>query len=261
MAKEPVNRRHRKKELRRAKIQEEMRRQKARRMRRLAINGAVLGLVVAVVAFLIIRSNDEDSSDTTPDASDPAACVTTAAADDSPKRPSPPPEAKVDQSKTYTAVMETSKGTIEIQLDDELSPCTVNSFVSLAKQGFYDGLVFHRIVKDFALQGGDPKGDGSGGPGYKVVDAPPADFKYTEGVVAMAKAGQELPGTSGSQFFIVPGGGAASLPAEYAVLGRVTKGQDVVKLINEVPTTQGQSGENSQPLEQVKIVKVEIRES
>ena len=251
--------RQRQKELRRAKIEEEIRAYNARRRRRLTINLVALLAVMAVVGALILKAQEKPESKK-------AACKAT---------PSQAGEAKVpvikkfdlDKKKKYTAVMKTSLGTIEIDLDIKTSPCTVNSFVYLAKRGFYDGLKFHRLVKDFALQGGDPNGDGSGGPGYTVVDAPPALTKYTKGIVAMAKTGTDPAGTSGSQFFIVPGSGAASLngspqkAAEYAVLGKVVAGIDVVDKINSVPTTDSGSGEQSKPLEEVTIIKVTIRQS
>ena len=144
------------------------------------------------------------------------------------------PDQNLDESKTYVLRLQTSCGDIDIELDVKGSPETVNSVVYLARQRFYDGLVFHRIVPGFVIQGGDPNGDGSGGPGYDVVDPPPDGFEYTEGVVAMAKQPTDPPGTSGSQFFIVSGPEAADLPAEYAVLGKVTKGMDVVKRIEEL---------------------------
>jgi cyclophilin family peptidyl-prolyl cis-trans isomerase len=108
--------------------------------------------------------------------------------------------------------------------------------MSLAKHKFYNGTTIHRIVPDFVIQGGDPTGTGSGGPGYTIRERPPKDLKYTKGVVAMAKTDQEPAGTSGSQFFIVTGPGAAQLPPDYALLGKVTKGQDVVDRIGAIST-------------------------
>jgi peptidyl-prolyl cis-trans isomerase B (cyclophilin B) len=250
--------RQRQKELRRAKIEEEIRVYNARRRRRLTINLVALLVVMGVVGALILKAQEKPASKT--------ACKATASGA---SKSSVPIIKKfdLDKKKKYTAVMKTSLGTINIDLDIKTSPCTVNSFVYLAKRGFYDGLKFHRLVKDFALQGGDPNGDGSGGPGYTVVDAPPALTKYTKGIVAMAKTGQDPAGTSGSQFFIVPGPGGASLngsaqmAAEYAVLGRVTGGDVVVSKINEVPTTDGGTGEQSKPVEDVSIIKVTIRQS
>lgn len=148
---------------------------------------------------------------------------------------------KLNKRKTYLLRLQTSCGTIDIKLALDRSPKTANSVAFLARKGFYDGTKFHRVVRDFVLQGGDPKGDGTGGPGYKVTEAPPKDLKYTKGKVAMAKAGQESPGTSGSQFFIVSGGKVPDLPAEYALLGDVMAGIDVVEKINalQIPDKDG----------------------
>ena len=108
------------------------------------------------------------------------------------------PGTVVEKGEPATVTMETTEGTFEIELDTERAPVTANNFAYLTEEGFYDGLGFHRIVPDFVIQGGDPLGDGTGGPGYKVVEAPPKDLKYDVGVVAMAKSGDEAPGTSGS---------------------------------------------------------------
>lgn len=263
--------RARKKEQRRAKIEQEIRAYNARRRRRLTINLALLAVVVGGIAFVVINANSKKTPDAaaspSPSASSKVkaggvACkgkVPPKATSDS---PSTPPPNTLDKAKTYTAVMETSCGTVEIKLAQETSPNVVNAFVFLSRQGFYDGLIFHRLVKGFALQGGDPKGDGTGGPNFKIADAPPKDFKYVKGVVAMAKGGAEPAGTSGSQFFIVPGDGAATLPADYAVLGTVVGGEDVVAKINAVPTGRSPGGgEESKPLQTVYIIKVTIRES
>ena len=144
------------------------------------------------------------------------------------------PTVSADRTKSLTAVLDTSCGTIEIALDSKRAPKTVASFAFLAKKGFYDGLSFHRIVPGFVVQGGDPKGNGSGGPGYSVVEAPPEDLKYTRGVVAMAKTELEKPGTSGSQFFIVTAPDAG-LPPDYALVGEVSKGDDVLEKLATVP--------------------------
>jgi peptidyl-prolyl cis-trans isomerase B (cyclophilin B) len=135
-----------------------------------------------------------------------------------------------------TASVQTSCGTFVIKLDTAQSPRTANSFAFLAQQGFYDDTVFHRIVPDFVIQGGDPKGSdpalaGGGGPGYSVREPPPQRAEYTRGVVAMAKTGVEPPGTSGSQFFVVTAPADAGLPPDYAVLGKVIHGMDAVAAI------------------------------
>jgi cyclophilin family peptidyl-prolyl cis-trans isomerase len=147
------------------------------------------------------------------------------------------PEQTVENGEALTAVVETSCGTFEIALDTDRAPKTVNSFVFLSEEGFYDGLPFHRVVPDFVIQGGDPLGDGTGGPGYSVDEKPPPNLSYTKGVVAMAKSGAEPPGRSGSQFFVVIGPDAGLTP-EYALVGRVSEGMDVVERIGELGTPQ-----------------------
>ncbi len=149
-----------------------------------------------------------------------------------------PPTAALDEGKTYKLVVETNCGSFTIQLDQETAPKTAASLVSLAESGFFDGTIFHRVVPGFVIQGGDPTGTGTGGPGYKTVDVPPSDAAYTEGVVAMAKAGIEAPGTSGSQFFVVTGDDAG-LPPEYAVVGKVTEGLETVLAIDKLGAGDG----------------------
>lgn len=134
-----------------------------------------------------------------------------------------------------TAVVKTSCGTFNIALDTKRAPKTANSFAFLAEEGFYDELTFHRIVPEFVIQGGDPEGTGTGGPGYKVVEKPPANLAYTKGIVAMAKSSAEPPGTSGSQFFVVTGADAG-LPPEYALVGKVSKGFSTVARIGKLGT-------------------------
>jgi peptidyl-prolyl cis-trans isomerase B (cyclophilin B) len=134
--------------------------------------------------------------------------------------------------------MVTSCGEIDIRLDPARAPKTSASFAYLVRRGFYDGLTFHRIVPGFVVQGGDPLGNGSGGPGYQVVEKPPTDLRYTHGVVAMAKTQTETPGTSGSQFFIVSGSDAM-LPPDYALVGQVVSGDAVVARIDALGTPSG----------------------
>ena len=145
------------------------------------------------------------------------------------------PKQVLAKGEEATAVVKTSCGAFEIALDTERAPKTANSFAFLAEEGFYDELTFHRIVPEFVIQGGDPEGTGGGGPGYSVVEKPPANLAYTKGIVAMAKTGAEPPGTSGSQFFVVTGADAG-LPPEYALVGKVSKGMDVVERIGELGT-------------------------
>jgi len=147
-----------------------------------------------------------------------------------------PPTSDLDPAKTYVATVESSCGTFEITLDAKRAPKTAALFAALAKRKFYNGTTIHRIVPGFVIQGGDPTGTGTGGPGYTIRERPPKDLRYTKGVVAMAKTEQEPAGTSGSQFFIVTGSGGAQLAPDYALLGKVTKGQDVVDRIGAITT-------------------------
>ena len=165
------------------------------------------------------------------------------------------PKKRLDASKTWVAVMKTSCGTIEITLDVKENPKTAASFAHLVREGFYDGLSFHRIVPGFVVQGGDPLGTGIGDPGYSVTEPPPANERYPVGTVAMAKAGTDPPGASGSQFFIVTG---TDVPLEplYAVAGRVTKGDSVVELLGNTPNDP--AAEN-RPIEPVIIENATLR--
>ncbi len=165
------------------------------------------------------------------------------------------PAESLDASKTYTVTFATNCGSFDVQLDVKNSPKTSASIAALVKDGFYDGLTFHRIVPGFVIQGGDPLGDGQGGPGYSVVEAPRSSATYTKGIVAMAKTQIEDPGTSGSQFFVVSGDDAG-LPPEYAVAGKVTKGLDAVETIEQVPVGPGDA-----PLSPVVISKATLKTS
>jgi peptidyl-prolyl cis-trans isomerase B (cyclophilin B) len=165
------------------------------------------------------------------------------------------PSGKLDPAKTYRVVLETSCGDITIQLNQKSSPNTAASFAALTRAGFYNGTVFHRIVPGFVIQGGDPTGSGTGGPGYSVRDKPPAGTVYTEGVVAMAKTAAEPAGTSGSQFYIVTAPDAG-LPPDYALLGEVAKGLDVALAIGELGDPA--SGGAGTPLQTVLIEKARL---
>jgi peptidyl-prolyl cis-trans isomerase B (cyclophilin B) len=165
------------------------------------------------------------------------------------------PSGKLDPAKTYRVVLETSCGNITIRLDQKSSPNTAASFASLTRAGFYDDTVFHRIVPGFVIQGGDPTGTGTGGPGYSVRDKPPEGTVYTEGVAAMAKTGAEPAGTSGSQFYIVTAPDAG-LPPDYALLGKVVKGIDVALAIGELGDPA--SGGAGTPLQPVVIEKARL---
>jgi peptidyl-prolyl cis-trans isomerase B (cyclophilin B) len=167
----------------------------------------------------------------------------------------PKPDQRLRAGRTYVATIKTSCGTFAIKLDPKRAPKTGGSFKYLADKGFLDNTLFHRVSPGFVIQGGDPHGDGSGGPGYSVVEKPPANLTYAKGVAAMAKTQDEAPGTSGSQFFVVTNDGVG-LPPDYALLGKVTKGQNIVDLIGQVPV-----GPDEQPVDPIVIEKVTVTES
>jgi peptidyl-prolyl cis-trans isomerase B (cyclophilin B) len=165
------------------------------------------------------------------------------------------PTAKLKKGKTYVARVLTNCGEFDITLDPARAPRTGGSFKTLVDKRFYDGLSFHRIVAGFVIQGGDPEGDGNGGPGFQIVEPPPQDLTYSKGVVAMAKAETDPAGTSESQFFVVTGEDAG-LPPDYALLGKVTKGQDVVDKIGVAEV-----GPDEKPLQPIVIRQIRITES
>jgi cyclophilin family peptidyl-prolyl cis-trans isomerase len=148
-----------------------------------------------------------------------------------------------------TATLHTNHGAVDVELFDEDAPTTVENFVKLARDGFYDGVIFHRVIPDFMIQGGDPTGTGSGGPGYQFDDEI-NDHKVERGALAMANAG---PGTNGSQFFIVTTESAPWLDGKHTVFGRVTNGMDVVDAISEVDRDA-----RDRPREDVVIERVEL---
>jgi peptidyl-prolyl cis-trans isomerase B (cyclophilin B) len=167
------------------------------------------------------------------------------------------PSKGLDPAKTYTVVLETTCGSFTIRLDQKTSPQATASFASLARNGFFDDTIFHRIVPGFVIQGGDPTARGDGGPGYSTRDKVPANAAYTPGVVAMAKAGNEPAGTAGSQFFVVTAPGTQLTP-DYALLGRVTAGMKVVRAIGELGDPA--SGGAGTPLQSVVIEKATVSE-
>jgi peptidyl-prolyl cis-trans isomerase B (cyclophilin B) len=141
-----------------------------------------------------------------------------------------PPPMQVDTDRTYRATIETNRGTIVLELFPEYAPKTVNNFVFLAREGFYDGVAFHRVISDFMVQGGDPTGSGRGGPGYRFEDEFKGNpLRHERGVISMANAG---PGTNGSQFFITHGP-QPHLDGRHTVFGKVATGQDVVDSIEQ----------------------------
>jgi peptidyl-prolyl cis-trans isomerase B (cyclophilin B) len=162
------------------------------------------------------------------------------------------PTTKLDASKTYTVTVETNCGTFAFKLNVKDSPNTASAFAGLVKKGFFDGLIFHRIVPGFVIQGGDPTGSGQGGPGFSTKDKPPGNASYTLGVVAMAKTQSEPAGTSGSQFFVVTTDDAG-LPPDYALLGKVTKGIGVVQAIGQLGDPADQEGKPTQAVVMQKV--------
>jgi peptidylprolyl isomerase len=165
------------------------------------------------------------------------------------------PKMQIDTEKSYKAIMKTTKGEMEIKLFAQDTPITVNNFVFLAKEKFYENTKFHRIIKGFMIQGGDPNGTGAGGPGYKFDDEP-ITRDYKRGILAMANAG---PNTNGSQFFIMHQDYA--LPKNYVIFGKVISGLDTLDEIAETRTEDNGMGEISSPVEDILIKSIEIIES
>jgi peptidyl-prolyl cis-trans isomerase B (cyclophilin B) len=159
----------------------------------------------------------------------------------------PLPNIKLDPAKRYVVILDTNCGAIDIELDVKLAPKTTASFAYLVDRGFYNDLTFHRVAAGFVIQGGDPNGDGSGGPGYRIVERPPANLDYVHGTVAMAKTSTDPSGASGSQFFIVTGKDA-ELPAQYALLGKVVGSFSGVDAIARQPTIPAQDGAPIKPV-------------
>ncbi len=209
------------KEARRAAmLEEEKRRKRLRTFRNVGL--LLIPLVIIFVILQVTNSDDSKISNTKP---------------------------------TYAATLDTSEGKIVIGLDDKKYPTSVANFVKLAKQGFYNGLLFNRVAKDFVIQTGSPDNTTSGGPGYTIVgEVPTSTPPYPVGAVAFAKTGSEPPGTAGSQFFIVTGSQGTSLSADYAGIGHVTSGLDVAKKIG----TFYPSGGDGTPTKKVTIKKVTI---
>ncbi len=274
-----------------ARRQAERQAAKRRRDITLGVVAGVAGVVLLVAGFLILTGGDDGGAQAsaTPSASGSAeptgepgtrsgtvkpavvppetvACGGEAPADAG--KPTPqfvgPPPMTIDPQATYTATIATSCGTFEVGLRPDIAPEAVNSFVFLSEERFYDGLTFHRIVEGFVVQGGDPAGDGSGGPGYAFdIETSPTQTFDAAGLLALANGG---PGTNGSQFFVTlaptpqldPGAGAG----EFTIFGEVTKGLDVVKRIGKVPGTEnpGIPGELSVPTEAVYIDSITIDE-
>jgi cyclophilin family peptidyl-prolyl cis-trans isomerase len=254
-------------------------RRAAKRRRDLTIGlvaGGIALILVAVGAFILFGGDDQtgaaspsasvapgtQTGTVTPEAPAPETVACGGKVPPKADKPKPqfagPPPLTIDPSHTYTATIETSCGTIEAELLAKTATEGVNSFVFLAQQGFYDGQTFHRIAKDFVIQGGDPLGTGTGGPGYEFPVTTTEGVSFDgPGVLAYAH-GQT--GGNGSQFFFTLAAAPNLDPpnGQYTIFGSVTKGQDVLDAIAAVPTTAGPSGEPSQPTEAVYINSVTI---
>ena len=206
-------------------------------------------------------SDDEESPKSDPGATAPTpattgGCQGVKAPRRKPEGAEQRPDGPLASGKSYSVRLETSCGDFTIGLDPRSAPQASASFVALARKGFFDDTVFHRIVPGFVIQGGDPTGTGMGGPGYSTVDRPPRDVAYTAGVVAMAKTEAEPAGTAGSQFYVVTGQDAG-LPPDYAVLGKVTQGIEVTRRIGELGDPA--SGGSGTPTKPVVIEKATVR--
>ena len=213
----------------------------------------IVALLLALGLLAACGGDDDEPSDagekTTETSDGPCESVEEPA----PKDVSLDPPPKKPSGDDLTAIVDTSCGTFEIALDAKGNPITVASFEYLAENGVFDDTAFHRIIPGFVVQGGDPTGSGTGGPGYTVDEPPPADTSYTQGLVAMGKTPNEPPGRSGSQFFVVTVPDAALQP-DFAVVGEVAKGYDVVQAIEE----KGNPDRSGEPLEPVVIDSVTI---
>jgi cyclophilin family peptidyl-prolyl cis-trans isomerase len=216
----------------------------------------VIGVVIAAVgiggySWWSGRDDETPSSTPTPttapppttravaDVERPAECSDDEPAARTPTTYAAPGDVVLDPTRTYTATVATSCGDIVIELDAEAAPTSVANFVFLARADFYDGLTFHRVLQDFVVQGGDPAGDGSGGPGYSVAAELPTE-PYAVGSVAWARSEADAPGTAGSQFFVVTGEQGSRIGPTYGTLGRVVDGQDVAERIASLGLGDGQ---------------------
>jgi cyclophilin family peptidyl-prolyl cis-trans isomerase len=220
-------------------------------------------VVMCVCCVLLVGACGGDDSDEQ-SASAPAATATPEGPVGCEKVEEPTPKGEGDLAKpketlqagkTYVATVATNCGDFEITLDPKDAPKTGGAFKYLADKKFFDDTTFHRIVAGFVIQGGDPQGNGQGGPGFTVVEPPPKDLVYEKGVVAMAKTATEPAGASGSQFFVVTAEDAG-LPADYALLGRVTGGQEVVDKIAVADTDPA----TEKPIDPVVIKSITVTE-
>ena len=256
-----TDRRQRQKELRAQKREEEKKAERRQEVTRRIGSAFVFGLVVVgvIVLFSLFSNRTPQATAYENLRAQPTACgaaqppALTPMTFDEPER-----QADITAQSTVTATIATSCGDIVIELDPAGYPETVNSFVFLARQGFYNGTAVHRVNPEWVIQGGDPNADGTGGPGYTIPDErPPAGFTYEPGIVAMANRG---PRTTGSQFFIVVSEvGGSRMTRSFNVLGKVVSGQDVIDEILSIGRTRAPgAAEQSLPLETIYIESVTI---
>ncbi len=224
-----------------------------RRKQSLYIGGAVV-ILVAVVGFASITGGDDNKTTPATTTTQVGATTTTAGA-----KPNANGEKQIiDVAKTYTAKVETNFGDIELKLDAKNAPIATNHFITLVKAGYYDGLTWHRVKRDFMIQGGDKKGDGTGEPESSVIGEVPTSA-YPLGAIAAAKTAAAPFGSFGDQFFIVTGPQGEGLPPEYATWGVVTKGLDVAKTISELGPQP--SDDVDRPTKEALIKKITYTES
>ncbi|MFP3914763.1 MAG: peptidylprolyl isomerase [Actinomycetota bacterium] len=256
-----TDRRRRQKELRAARREAERKAESRRELlRRL---GFALGMGAVVVLVFVLGSVFAQDSESLPGSYAGYREQETACGAERPPEESImsfdeyEPQEDITPESRVTATIATSCGDIVVELDPTNYPETVESFVFLARQDFYDGTVFHRIVEDFLVQGGDPDAVGTGGPGYRIPDEyPPSDFQFERGDVAMWNTGRN---TTGSQFFVVLGEDAQALNPLFNILGEMVEGDEVLERMTEIPTaTRPDSREESLPLETVYIEDIEI---
>lgn len=214
----------------------------------------IIALAVFIVGYVLLSNSAEDTQKTDQTDSITPTKQVQEESDNLKNKIMEKPELTIDKTKTYTATLETDEGNIVIDLFANKTPITVNNFVYLANEGFYNGTIFHRVIDGFMIQGGDPNGDGSGGPGYKFDDEP-FEGEYEKGIVAMANAG---PNTNGSQFFIMHAD--YPLPKNYVIFGKVKEGIEVVDKIATVEVEIGMGGEKSKPVNPVVVKQVTIEE-
>ncbi len=207
-------------------------------------------IIVVIVAFSMFRQNPATEAEPAKLASTPASETTNMLG----AKSLPKPEITLDTTKVYQAVLHTTEGDIVIDLNVKNTPVTANNFVYLARNNFYDNTIFHRVIDGFMIQGGDPTGTGTGGPGYKFDDES-VTGEYTRGAVAMANSGQN---TNGSQFFIMHA--TYPLPKNYVIFGQVSMGLEVVDKIATAETTISLGGEKSKPVNPASITSIEILE-